>query len=105
MYSADPDEMPPYVAFHLGFTVYLSTCLLLFRMERVKELFMFMKLYEGLNLNAIIHKYPKGHFLCLMANIYVSTKLTKLFPVEFYVPVINHLQKKSLFFARFSFMM
>ena len=25
--GADPDEIPPYVAFHLGFTVCQSTCL------------------------------------------------------------------------------
>ena len=33
--SADPDEMPFYVAFHLGFRCVPITCLQVFRMLRV----------------------------------------------------------------------
>ena len=33
--SSDPDEMLPYGAMHLGFTVYQSTCLQVSRMKRL----------------------------------------------------------------------
>ena len=35
--SADPDEMPPYVAFHLGFHCVPIICLQVFRMQRVNS--------------------------------------------------------------------
>ena len=55
--------------------------------------------------NLMIYAYKTQDIASCKTLIYFSTKFTKLFPVEFYFPVINHLQKKSFFFPRFSFMM